>query len=140
MICIGVFSFERGPQVTSKYSNFCIKDIWLVMKSPYLLMESSNTNPHWSQSGRMQDTQKVLVWCGMWYTRGIGAVFVDGILTGELIHPLALNEGGDFNSFNRTMVQSFRCTCLHISTSTICRSVTTVMERLPFLFFYHLQK
>jgi len=67
----------------------------------------SDVNPHWTSPSRMQGAQKLMVWCGIWDTRILGPVFIEGNLTGEKylnllkeeVMPSLLTEDGKFPSF-----------------------------------------
>lgn len=43
----------------------------------------SDTNPHWMRGNRVQNSPRVMVWCGMWGERIIGPYFFDAAVTGN---------------------------------------------------------
>jgi hypothetical protein len=67
----------------------------------------SDANPSWVDPCKGAGGGKVMVWCGIWDTRIVGPVFIDGTLNGERylsmlrddVLPTLLNPQGDFPTF-----------------------------------------
>ncbi|XP_049937387.1 uncharacterized protein LOC126412052 [Schistocerca serialis cubense] len=67
----------------------------------------SDTNPHWIDASKTVDSQKVMVWCGLWGTKVAEPFFIDGTLTAngylrllnEEVVPSLITEDETFPEF-----------------------------------------